>query len=116
MSDEDAIRQTLDLYLEGGRKADSSIMKGAFHEDATMYWSEGGKITGGGIETLYERTDARGPSPDMTYEIAALDISNSTATVRLELFDWGGNRFSDQFAMIKTDDGWKIMHKVFHRH
>lgn len=116
MSDETEIRKVLDLYLEAGRQGDASIMKPAFHEDATMFWSQNGELTGGGIQTLYDRTDARDPSPEMTYEIAALDITESTAIVRVELYNWGGNRFSDQFALIKTGEGWKIMHKVFHKH
>jgi len=116
MSDEAAIKEMLDFYLEGGRQAKSEVMRPIFHEEATMYWAEDGKITGGGIEELFRRIDARDPSPEMTYEIGPIDVSNSTATVRVELFDWGGNRFSDQFTVIKTNDGWQIIQKVFHRH
>lgn len=116
MSEEAAIRDMLEHYLEGGRQAKSEIMRPIFAENATMYWAEDGKITGGGIEELFLRVDARAPSPDMTYEIGPIDVSNSTATVRVELFNWGGNRFSDQFTLIKTDEGWRILQKVFHRH
>ncbi len=116
MSDEQEIMKVLDLYLESGRQAKSEIMKPAFHESATMFWSQDGMLEGGPIQELFDRVDVRGPSENLKYEIHSLDISHTTATVRVELFDWGGNRFSDQFAMIKTDDGWKIMHKVFYRH
>ncbi|MEO1141756.1 MAG: nuclear transport factor 2 family protein [Pseudomonadota bacterium] len=116
MNEEVAIKDVLNIYLEGGRQAKSAVMRPAFHDDATMYWAEDGKLTGGSIEELFRRVDARDPSPEMTYEIGLIDVSHTTATVRLELFNWGGNRFSDQFTMIKTDDGWKIMQKVFYRH
>lgn len=116
MSDEAEIRSMLEHYLEGGRQAKSEIMRPIFHPDATMYWAENGEIAGGGIEELFRRVDARDPSPNMTYEIGPIDVSNSTATVRIELFDWGGNRFSDQFTLINTSSGWRIMQKVFHRH
>jgi hypothetical protein len=116
MSEEAAIRDMLDLYLEGGRQAKSEIMRPVFAEDATMYWAENGAITGGSIEELFRRVDARDPSPDLTHEIGPIDVSNSTATVRVELFNWGGNRFSDQFTLIKTADGWRILQKVFHKH
>ena len=116
MSEEQAIMEMLEHYLESGRQAKSEIMRPIFHQDATMYWAEDGDITGGSIEELFRRVDARDPSPDMTYEIGPIDVSNSTATVRVELFNWGNNRFSDQFTLIKTRDGWRILQKVFHRH
>ncbi|MEP1443558.1 MAG: nuclear transport factor 2 family protein [Hyphomicrobiales bacterium] len=116
MSEEVAIREMLDAYIESGRKADSAIMRPIFHADATMYWAADGQIEGGGIEELFKRVDARDPSPDVVAEIGPIDVSHSTATVRVELHNWGGNRFSDQFTLIKTNDGWKIMQKVFHKH
>ncbi len=116
MTEEAAIREMLNVYIEGGRKADSAIMRPIFHKDATMYWASNGEIEGGGIEELFKRVDARGPSPDVVSEIGPIDVSHSTATVRVELSNWGGNKFSDQFTPIKTNDGWRIMQKVFHKH
>lgn len=116
MSERTEIEKTLQLYLDGGRAGKSGIMKPAFHESATMFWSADGKLEGGPIQTLFDRVDARGPSPDLVSEIGPVDVNDTTATARIELHNWGGNRFTDQFSLIKTDAGWKIMHKVFHRH
>ena len=38
------------------------------------------------------------------------------ATVRLELENWTGYRFTDLFTLLKVDGEWKIMNKVFHLH
>ena len=116
MSEEAAIQELLNVYLESGRKADSAIMRPIFHVDATMYWATDGQVEGGSIEELFRRVDARDPSPDVVAEIGPIDVSHSTATVRVELHNWGGNRFSDQFTLINTNDGWRIMQKVFHKH
>ncbi len=116
MTEETAIPDMLEAYLEGGRKSDSAIMRPIFHKGATMYWAADGKIEGGSIEELFKRVDAHDPSPDAKAEIGPIDISHSTATVRVELSNWGGNKFSDQFTLIKTNDGWRIMQKVFHKH
>jgi len=63
MTDEQQILAALELYLESGRQAKSKIMKPMTHEDATMYWAEDGKITGGHIQELFDRIDGRDPSP-----------------------------------------------------
>ena len=116
MTDKEEILEALNLYLESGRQANSEIMKPMTHEDATMYWAEDGAITGGHIQELFDRIDGRDPSPDVTHEIHALDISHTTATVRVELDNWGGKKFSDQLSFIKTNAGWKLMHKIFFHH
>ena len=116
MTDKEQILEALELYLESGRQANSEIMKPMTHEDATMYWAEDGVITGGHIQELFDRIDGRAPSPDVMHEIHALDISHTTATVRVELENWGGKKFSDQLSFIKTNDGWKLIHKIFFHH
>ena len=116
MTDEQQILEALALYLESGRQAKSEIMKPMTHKDATMYWAQDGEIVGGGIQELFDRIDGREPSPDVKHEIHALDISHTTATVRVELDNWGGKKFSDHLSFIKTSDGWKLMHKIFYHH
>jgi len=45
-----------------------------------------------------------------------IDIVETVATVRLELENWNGRRFTDMFTLLKVDGEWKIMNKVFHLH
>jgi len=116
MTDEEQIHEALGLYIESGRQANSKIMKPMTHGDATMYWAADGRITGGPIQELFDRIDARDPSPDVTHEIHALDITETTAIVRVELDNWGGKKFSDHLSFIKTEQGWKLMHKIFYHH
>nr|MCH9765793.1 nuclear transport factor 2 family protein [Alphaproteobacteria bacterium] len=53
---------------------------------------------------------------DLVAKIGAIDVVGSTATVRLELDDWTGHKFTDFFTLLKVDGRWKIMNKVFHLH
>ena len=48
--------------------------------------------------------------------IAGIDLIDTVATVRLELDNWTGHRFTDLFTLLKVDGEWKIMNKVFHLH
>ena len=45
-----------------------------------------------------------------------MDVVDSVATVRLELDNWNGSRYTDMFTLLKVDGEWKIMNKVFHLH
>jgi len=44
------------------------------------------------------------------------DIRDPRGTVRLEINNWTGHRFTDLFRLLKVDGEWKIMNKVFHLH
>jgi len=116
MSDQIAINETIEKYIEGGRQGSSAVMKEAFVDAATIYNSTDGALEGGPIQTLFDMVDTIGPAKNLTYEISAVDINETTATVRIELFDWAGARYTDQMLLLKLAGTWKIMHKVFRTH
>jgi hypothetical protein len=45
-----------------------------------------------------------------------MDLVGTVATVRLELDNWTGHRFTDLFTLLKVAGEWKIISKVFHLH
>ena len=91
-------------------------MKPAFHADATIFGYVGAELFGGAIQQLHDWNDANGPATELHARIACIDLIGSVATVRLELDDWIGHRFTDLFTLLKVDGKWKIMNKVFHMH
>ena len=56
------------------------------------------------------------PRRNLQARIAGIDVNGTVATVRLELDNWTGSRFTDLFTLLKVDGEWKIMNKVFHLH
>jgi len=50
------------------------------------------------------------------YELPVWMLRGTVATVRLEMDNWTGHRFTDFFTLLKVDGEWKIMNKVFHLH
>ena len=48
--------------------------------------------------------------------IVNIDIEGTVATVRLESDNWSGHKFTDLFTLLKLENEWKIMNKVFHLH
>ena len=57
-----------------------------------------------------------GAKEDYMIKITNIDIEVTVATVRLESDNWSGHTFTDFFTLLKLDNQWKIMNKVFHLH
>ena len=115
-SDEAAIAKTIQTYIDGGISGRGEDMKPAFHEAATIYGYIGPDMFGGPIQILFDWNDENGPAVELQSRIANIDIEGTVATVRLELDNWTGHRFTDFFTLLKLDGAWKIMSKVFYLH
>ncbi len=111
-----AITETLRHYIDGAVTGKGDDMKPAFHEAATVFGYVGQDLFAGPIENLYEWNDDNGPAKDLQAHIASIDLNGTVATVKLELENWTGHRFTDLFTLLMIDDDWKVMNKVFHLH
>ncbi len=112
----DAIAKTLQHYIDGAKSGKGDDMKPAFHEDATIFGYAGAELFGGPIQQLFDWSDQNGPAAELQARIASIDLAETVATVRLELTNLTGARYTDMFTLLKVDDEWKIMSKVFHLH
>jgi hypothetical protein len=112
----DAIINTIQLYVQGGKTGDTSQMKEAFYPDATIFGYVGADLFAGPIQQLFDWNDQNGAAAALEGRIASIDIVETVATVRLELENWTGHRFTDLFTLLKVDGQWKIINKVFHLH
>ena len=114
--DIEAISSVIQTYVEGGRKGDAAIMKPAFRENATIHGHIGGGLLAGPIHLLFDWVAGNPPAADLKDDIVTIDLANTVATARLELDNWLGNRFTDQFTLLKENGAWTITSKVFHTH
>jgi len=112
----DVIEKTIQHYLDGARSGKGADMKPAFHQDATIFGYAGPDLFAGPIRLLVDWNDENGPATGLKARIASIDLIDTVATVRLELDNWTGHRFTDLFTLLKVDGEWKIMNKVFHLH
>ncbi len=112
----DAITKAVQHYLDGAKSGRGNDMKPAFHGDATIFGYAGADLFAGPIQRLFDWVDENGPATGLQARIASIDLIDTVATVRLELDNWGGSRYTDLFTLLKVDGEWKIMNKVFHLH
>jgi len=116
MSEVKVIKNVIQGYIDGGVSGQSEQMKSAFHEKATMYYIADGEIQGGPIQGLFDAVDSIGVAADLTGKFADINVNETTATVRLELYNWSGARYTDQLSLLKIHGEWKIISKVYHQH
>lgn len=116
LSDYDAIAEVIEHYIDGAMSGRGDDMKPAFHEDATIFGYVGDDLFAGPIQKLFDWNDVNGPATALRARIASIDLIDTVATVRLELDDWTGHRFTDLFTLLKVDGAWQITNKVFHLH
>ena len=116
MAEYEAIARSVQHYIDGARAGSGATMKVAFHDDAQIFGFASDGLFAAPIQQLFDRVDKTGPAPDTQARIASIEIANTVATVRLELDQWAGRRFTDLFTLLKIDGTWTIMNKVFHLH
>ncbi len=116
VSEYGAIAEVVQHYIDGAKSGRGVRMKPAFHKDATVFGYVGADLFAGPIQQLFAWNDENGPATELRARIASIDLIDTVATVRLELDNWTGSRFTDLFTLLKVDGEWKIMNKVFHLH
>jgi hypothetical protein len=112
----DVIATVVERYIDGAKSGRGDDMKPAFHKDATIFGYVGADLFAGPIQQLFDWNEENGPATGLQARIASIDLIDTVATVRLELDDWTGSRYTDLFTLLKVDEEWKIMNKVFHLH
>ncbi len=116
LTEHGAIAEAIQPYIDGAKSGKGDDMKPAFHKDATVFGYVGADLFAGPIQQLFAWNDENGPATGLQARIASIDLVDTVATVRLELDNWTGYRFTDLFTLLKVDGEWKIMNKVFHLH
>ncbi|MGR7911423.1 nuclear transport factor 2 family protein [Lysinibacillus capsici] len=112
----DQIIFTINKYVEGVASGKSELLKEAFYENAIMYGFEDSGLVEGSIQNLYDYVDQAGPAPKMQSRIDIIEVVNTVATVRVILENSEGANYTDFHQLLKINNDWKIISKLFHRH
>lgn len=112
-ADEAAIRQTVQLYFDGGEKLNQ-----AFHADARMLYVKEGKFQVVPISAYIAKNIAWSAKPkDASYvepvkRIASIDVAGNAAVAKLEITKPGWAT-TDYMSLLKVDGQWVIVNKIF---
>jgi hypothetical protein len=111
-------------YFNGAfNELDTESMRKGFHPDFAIFSAKGNDISRYPIDTWIEGIEKRKQDPNfdlsqakMDCRIASLDITEGCAAAKIEISKNGKMVFTDYLSLLKFDDGWKIVAKVYHAH
>lgn len=111
-------------YFNGAfNDLDTVSMRKGFHPDFAIFSANGNEISRypidewiKGIEKMkkdpkFDRSRAKADC-----KIVSLDVTEGCAAAKIEISKNGRLVFTDYLSLLKFDEGWKIVAKVYHAH
>lgn len=104
-------------YVEALRIGNIDMLTDIFHKDSVTYGTVDGELAGGGSSNPTAAfIKMYGKSPEIDAHIDVLDITPTTAVVRVIMEkDAIGSECNENLILIKLDNGWTVIAKVFHQ-
>ena len=111
-------------YFNGAfNDLDTVSMRNGFHPDFAIFSANGNNISRYPIDAWIKSTEKRKQDPNfdktqakMDCKIASLDITEGCAAAKIEISKNGKMVYTDYLSLLKFEDGWKIVAKVYHAH
>jgi hypothetical protein len=111
-------------YFNGAfNKQDTEAMRAGFHPTFAIFSAKGKEISKYPIDTWIEgieknkaRADFDPDKAKMDCKIMNVDVTGGCAAVKVEARKDGKLIYTDYLSLLKFEDGWKIVAKVYHRH
>ncbi len=108
----------IQLYFDSLYYCDTEMLNAVFHESSSLFDADEGKLFVEPIESFSNdvggRTSPASKGQAREDEILMIDyLSPISATVKIRLRAHE-NVFVDHLGFVKTEDGWKIVSKIWH--
>lgn len=116
VNDYEDVAKVAASYVEALRIGSIAMLAEIFHKDAVTYGTVNGDLVGGTGNPTIDFIKTKGKSPEIVSHIDVVDITPTTAVVRLVLEkDAIGSDCNENLMLIKLSDGWTVIAKVFHQ-
>lgn len=112
------VRNLVANYVEAIKNGDIDMLAGIFHKNSITCGTVNGELVGGaaGSNPAIEFIKQNGKSPELVYCIDVLDITPTSAVVRvITEKDAIGTDCTEYLTLIKQNGEWTIISKVFHQ-
>jgi hypothetical protein len=122
--DEQAVRETVEkAYVHGVHiEADPDLMRAGFDERFVMFvQGDAGvtQVTRDEWIARIEKSRSEKPGakrPQVAYRFREVDITGNAALVKIEIDRDGKHVFTDYLSLYRTENGWKIVGKIYQSH
>ncbi|WP_184716971.1 nuclear transport factor 2 family protein [Caulobacter sp.] len=112
--EEPAVRAALEHYLAGHATGDPKEFRQAFHDDSRLMWIRDNALVQRSDDEYIGGASGK-PAPDEAQRkrwIESISITGSAASAKIVL-DHPNAVLTDYMQLLKTPEGWKIVHKIF---
>ena len=121
---DDVKKVILDGYINGAFNAlDADAMRKTFHEDFAIYSPKGTEIGkypiaewADGVEKRKAKEGFDPVDNKWEHKFASVDVTGNAAAVKVELSRKGKHVYTDYLSLLKFENGWRIVAKVYHKH
>ena len=111
-------------YFNGAfNDLDTESMRKGFHPGFAIFSAKGNDISRYPIDVWIKGIEKRKQDPNfdlsqakMDCKIASLDITEGCAAAKIEISQNGKMIYTDYLSLLKFDEGWKVVAKVYHAH
>lgn len=113
-SEDAAVRQAVQFYIDGQAAGDGAIVAKAFHPEAHLTHIRDGAIQTMPIEQYLGFFNGQ-PAPDEADRkrwIESVDVTGDAAVAKVVL-DYPRVRYTDYMSLLKVGGEWKIIHKNY---
>lgn len=114
--EDEAIATVLRLYIEGSADGDAAKLREAFHEHARTFGSLNGTRYDMPVAEMIamEERSPRNSDGRYTAHIMSIEQAGDVATATVEEDGcWGTASFTSFLSLVKVDDRWQIVTRVF---
>ena len=115
-SDEQAITKTLRNYIDGPNEKNIVRLKSAFAETATILFVRDSKLVEIKLEDFFRHIEAGWADPQehavVAREILLIDVFDNAAIVKIQA-NFPDGKAVDYLSLLKIDEQWKIVNKIF---
>ena len=111
-------------YFNGAfNELDTRSMEKGFHPEFAIFSAKGNELGRYPIAAWIQGIEKKKKDPNfdpkkaaMDCKIVNLDVTGGCASAKVELHKEGKLIYTDYLSLLRFDDGWKIVAKVYHRH
>jgi hypothetical protein len=115
--DESEVRDLMKLYFDGLYHSNSMVLRYVFHPDLAYVNGTAGTYEHMGLDDYMARIDARTPPAsrgDPREEtIERIELKGERIGIVEARMTMMGRNYQDLLTIINTDEGWRVLTKVF---
>ncbi len=108
------IQTVVSYYLDGATNGDSVMFSKAFVPDGQMRFMRNDTLFNVSLKDFMARMRNTGVKLERKTKIESIQVFGNAATAKLTI-EYPTFYFHDIMSLLKTNNGWKIVSKIFYR-